>query len=503
MIQQFARLPFVLKIMSLGAVTMWVPAIFALVNEEFFQARMFFYTGVVGLFFVVMIALAITNRVIKESGFQQVIHIGASLAILPVYLAIPVAEIIGNTSFINAYLDMVGALTTTGLRVFDADRLPASVHLWRALVAWQGGALMWAVASAILAPLNLGGFEVSGGHAGHRVGPSHSLTFQDRQRLLARAARMLLPAYVGFTASLWLILTILGSPSLDALIHAMSVMSTSGISGQHSFVSAQSGLIGEIFVFGFFVFGITRIAFSQERMGAHKSNIFIDPEFRLALVIILTLALGLFVRHWVGAFDGGDQTSWSQAFRALWGGIFTVTSFLTTTGFVSEFWQDAQVWSGLETPGFLFMGLALIGGGVATTAGGVKLLRVYSLYLSIIREMDRMEHPSSVGQSRSHLRSDLRAGAFIAWVFFMLFVVAIASFTMIFAWFGLDFEHAIVLSITGLTTTGPLLDVAGLGNFGILAMSLPLKLMIALSMIFGRLEILVVLALMSPSAWRR
>ena len=61
-------------------------------------------------------------------------------------------------------------------------------------------------------------------------------------------------------------------------------------------------------------------------------------------------------------------------------------SFLTTTGFVSEHWAEAQNWSGLRTPGLVLMGLALIGGGVATTAGGVKLLPVFALYQNGVRE---------------------------------------------------------------------------------------------------------------------
>ena len=78
-------------------------------------------------------------------------------------------------------------------------------------------------------------------------------------------------------------------------------------------------------------------------------------------------------------------------------------------------WAEARQWSGLGTPGMILMGLAVIGGGVATTAGGVKLLRVYALYMHGRREMARLVHPSSV----SHVRkgdSIHNNGAFIAWV---------------------------------------------------------------------------------------
>ena len=88
-----------------------------------------------------------------------------------------------------------------------------------------------------------------------------------------------------------------------------------------------------------------------------------------------------------------------DAGHAFWGALFTVMSFLTTTGFASNSWGDAQQWSGLATSGLILMGLCLIGGGVATTAGGVKLLRVFALYRNGRHEMERLVHPSSVSNA--------------------------------------------------------------------------------------------------------
>ena len=45
-------------------------------------------------------------------------------------------------------------------------------------------------------------------------------------------------------------------------------------------------------------------------------------------------------------------------------------SFLTTTGFVSEDWRATQLWSDLPEPGIILLGVAVMGGGIATTAGG-------------------------------------------------------------------------------------------------------------------------------------
>jgi trk system potassium uptake protein TrkH len=113
-----------------------------------------------------------------------------------------------------------------------------------------------------------------------------------------------------------------------------------------------------------------------------------------AVVVLPTL---LFMRHWLGALEVETVANFGDALQALWGSAFTVLSFLTTTGFVSDSWVAAQTWSGLQTPGLLLVGLVLMGGGVATTAGGVKLLRVYALYKHGVREMAKLIYPHSVG----------------------------------------------------------------------------------------------------------
>ena len=55
---------------------------------------------------------------------------------------------------------MVGAFTTTGLPVFENDLLSRPIHLWRALIAWFGGGLIWIAAFVILLPASRGGFDL-------------------------------------------------------------------------------------------------------------------------------------------------------------------------------------------------------------------------------------------------------------------------------------------------------------------------------------------------------
>ncbi|MBO6884701.1 MAG: TrkH family potassium uptake protein [Marivita sp.] len=498
------RLPFLLLLTGIACASMIVPAAVALWAEAFQDARSFFYSGLVGLILCALVALALANRPHNRNAIRQLMALLASFVILPAVLAVPFYESIQSTTFLNAYLDMVSSLTTTGLPLFEPERLSMAEHLWRAQVAWMGGLLMWVAAAAILAPLNLGGFEVASlGEPGQDVvaGAARRDTANPASRL-ARSAVVLVPSYALLTLALWVLLLVAGDAPFVALIHAMSVMSTSGISPVGGPAGAGSGIAGEAIMAVFLLFALSRVTFSKDTNTAQRAGLFYDPEFRLGMAIVLAIPTLLVLRHFVAALDIGDQNNVLAALRAFWGAAFTVLSFLTTHGYSSVDWIDAQAWSGLETPGLILMGLALIGGGVATTAGGVKLMRVFALLVNGMREVDRLVHPSSVGRSGLVSRRTRREGAFIAWVFFMIFAITLAATTVAFSAFGIPFEQSLVLAVANLSNCGPLVDVVQAGRLTLIELGPGPKAIAAIAMIMGRLEMLALVVILTPDLWR-
>ena len=139
---------------------------------------------------------------------------------------------------------------------------------------------------------------------------------------------------------------------------------------------------------------------------------------------------------------------------------------------------------------------------MATTAGGVKLLRVYALYLNGRREMERLVHPSSVGRATAGSRRLRRQGAFIAWIFFMLFALSLALVTVLMSALGQGFQNATILAIAALSTTGPLTQTAAEVPIDLLAMQPLAKLVLCAAMVLGRLETLAIIALANPGLWR-
>jgi trk system potassium uptake protein TrkH len=255
-------------------------------------------------------------------------------------------------------------------------------------------------------------------------------------------------------------------------------------------------------MFLFMLFALSRLTFSSDTVAHGQNRLDKDPEFRTGLLIIFAVPLLLFLRHWLAAFEVNTSHELALALASFWGAVFTVTSFLTTTGFQSMDWESARQWSGLDTPGMILMGLAVMGGGVATTAGGVKLLRVYALYLNGLRDMERLVLPNSVSGMTRGARRLQSNGAFVAWIFFMLFALSVTAISIALSAVGLNFEDALILTVATLSTTGPLTEAAGANPIDLGLLAAPAKLILCGAMVLGRLETLAIIALLSPNLWR-
>ena len=146
--------------------------------------------------------------------------------------------------------------------------------------------------------------------------------------------------------------------------------------------------------------------------------------------------------------------------------------------------------------------LMFCGACAGSTGGGMKCSRVLLLLRAIRREIHRITHPRSVevvtldGKlvSESTLHSLL--------VFLGAYVMSVFAAALVISLDGQSFTASFSAALTCVSNVGPGLEVIGpTGNFALFS---PLsKLVMALCMIIGRLEIYPILVLFSPSTWRR
>ena len=165
------RLPFFVILMGIGASAMLLPAAHAAVTSDFNTMRVFFYGFILCGFLTLLIGLATAGYAPVSVARSQLVALLSAFSVLPVMFAVPFYAALGDTTFLNAWFEMVSSFTTTGASVYDtAARLTPSQHLWRGLVGWMGGLLVWVTAVSVFAPMNLGGFEVRATGRAGRLG---------------------------------------------------------------------------------------------------------------------------------------------------------------------------------------------------------------------------------------------------------------------------------------------------------------------------------------------
>ena len=246
----------------------------------------------------------------------------------------------------------------------------------------------------------------------------------------------------GFTAALALALFLAGDRPFVAVCHAMATLSTSSISPVGGIDGAQSGRLGEMAIALFLLPAVSHRGFSLAApalLGPRLS----DPQIQLMLITVLGVTGVLFLRSFVGAVEIDRQDNLAAALQAIWGSIFTVLSFLTTTGFVSHDWRATQLWSDLPEPGTILLGVAVMGGGIATTAGGIKLLGSTRSTATGCARWTSSCIRASVGRRGQGDALISRGGARIAFIFLMLTLIALALVMLALAATGLGFEHSL------------------------------------------------------------
>ena len=490
--------PIFLQLFLIISIVMIIPALVAFVERDYFVARTFLYSSGAGVIFYTLIAIALSNAMKIQNNFEKLLSFILSYLFLPIFMALPLVLSIAEVRLLDAWLEMVSSFTTTGFKITNLETFSgSSVQLWIGMVSWIGGIFFWICAISILLPLNISRLEIG---TNDLVARSTGKGYENVNSVTS-TAKHLIPIYIIITIALWLLLTLAGVSGFQALLMSMSVISTSGFDLMNNDVSNVFVIEGIILLF--FVFAISKSTFSRDINDIQKFRIFNDPEICLALIIILAVTGLFYTKSIFVLLSKNSDITILLLITHLWGIFFTVTSYLVTMGVESKVWFNLPDFALGKVSTVCVMGLAIIGGGVATTAGGVKLLRVYILYRNAAQEVDMMLHPNSIPLKKGKGSiSDNRNNRLMAWIFFMLFITALAFFTLIFSILFDDVAQGLALSVSALTTTGPLFENAG---YEVLLTEINqiFKIILGLAMIIGRLEILVIVALIFPSVWSK
>jgi len=300
-------------------------------------------------------------------------------------------------------------------------------------------------------------------------------------------ARMLYGIYIVLTALCFIFLLFGRMPAFDALCHAFGTAGTGGFSVKNAGIGFyDSAYIEMVLAVFMLLFGINFNLFYLLLLG-HVKEVFKSEELRwyLGIVGVSTLVISLNIMN---TFKG-------QSFRYA---FFQVASIITTTGFATT---DFNITFPEFSKSILVL-LMFLGACAGSTGGGIKISRLIILLKNFKKEIKKLLHPRSVTVIKLEGKPLEKSISRNTVTYSMMYMVIMIISCLLISVDNFDFTTNATAVISCFNNIGPGLNVVGpMGNFG--GFSWFSKLILSLDMLFGRLEILPMLVLFTPTAWRR
>jgi len=207
----------------------------------------------------------------------------------------------------------------------------------------------------------------------------------------------------------------------------------------------------------------------------------VEHRTLFAIAIVITI---------LGLFYAGAQNLFSLFLEAVF--------FISSAGFIYDPISLELI------PSVVLISIALVGGSALSTAGGLKIIRIILLFKHLETDISRMSHPSRVLQVKFKGRA-IEDRAFLSiWMYFFGYTLVFGAGIVFLGISGLSFSDATTVSAAALGNIGPLLP-ASLPESGLLwAKMSDLQMWVSsVLMLIGRVEVLAVLVLMTPSFWNQ
>ncbi|WP_415381436.1 TrkH family potassium uptake protein [Halosimplex sp. TS25] len=410
---------------------------------------------------------------------------------------------------INAMFESMSGFTTTGATVLDDISFQTHSHailMWRQLSQWLGGMGILVLMVAILPELSVGGAQIMNQEA-------PGISIEKLTPRIQETARALWKIYVGFTVLAALVyfgLDVLGFADnmgvYNAVAHALTTLPTGGFSPEARSVEAFSPAI-QWAMMPFMIIAGTNFALFWYAFNGQIRKLIDNAEFRayLALMAGFGALISVLLFAGVGLAEAAPNIApipgnLENSFRQ---GLFQVLAIVTTTGYAS---MDFNVWDQSTKTILLFA--FFLGGSAGSAAGSIKIVRWVLVKKAMSRTLFTSVHPEAISPVRIGRQAveeeTVRDVLVFVMIFLTLFVVSTVVIyidSLLIPDMNLSGLEAMSVAIATLGNIGPgfgeVGPMNGFGNF-----SDPAKLYMVFLMWIGRLEILSVLVILTPSFWR-
>lgn len=401
----------------------------------------------------------------------------AFLSSLPFYLsgAIP--------HFVDCFFETMSGYTTTGASILTKiEVLPSSILFWRSFTHWLGGMGIVVLTVAIFPLLGVGGLQLIKAEA---PGP----TVDKITPKITETAKILWIIYLTLTVAETALLMVGGLSLYDALTHTFGTLATGGFSPKNASVGNYGSAYIDAVVTGFMLMaGMNFILYFKLVSGKLRSVVG-NTELRVYLGVWLVAMLIIAFSNYGKVYPTIGKSIRYAGFQA--------ATILTTTGYVTT--NYAQ-WPHLSQV-VLFI-LMFIGGCSGSTGGGMKVIRIVTLFKQGWNELKYLIYPKGIfpiKMSGGAVKKDI-VYAISGFVFLYIFLILFTA--LVVATGGNDILTSISTALVTLGNIGPGFGkISPAGNYAFYPDYI--KWYLSFIMMAGRLEIYTVLVLLTPKFWKK
>jgi len=449
------------------AVLTLVPCLVALMGGESVMALRF------ALLILGLLLLGVAGWRLPAPSAVQInegmVVVALMYLLAPLIMTYPLMS--GGLPFVDAMFEAISGITTTGLSTLPGlNGMPDSLLFLRAWLQWVGGLgiVVLSLAHLVSPGVVAKGLAVTEAESDDLVGG------------LRAHARRMLRVYLLLTGLGVLGAWLAGVDAFQSVLYVLSSVSTGGFAPQEASLANLGGM-AQLWISLCCLAGAVPLTFYQlHPVGRTDANL---AQLRSLLLACLLVTLLMLL-----ALRLGSDLPWAQALQHA---PLLAISAQSTAGF------NSLSLSLLDGGGKMVLIVAMfMGGGLGSTAGGIKLWRmliavtaVRWLLLRTALSRHAVLEPRLAGR---HLEPEEIHGALLL---ILLFVLGIFLSWVPFVLMGYDPLDALFDVVSAMGTVGL--------STGVTGEQLPtiLKAVLCMDMLMGRLEIIAWLILIYPGSW--
>ncbi len=440
----------------------------------------FINASIVSVFIGLSLFLANRGK-IKEISIRQAYLLTAiSWAAVMLLAALPF--VFYGASWEDALFEAASGVSTTGASIYaDVEKLPRSILLWRALLSGMGGVGIVIFAIAMLPFLGIGGMQIF-----QRENSDVNEKFMPK---ISYIAKRIIVVYLFLMVACLLALKAFGMGWFDALCHTLTTVSTGGFSTKNTSIGFFKSAEIEWTITLFMFLGALPLTWYHSLFAARSVHSLRSTQvaaFVKVLAVYIVVMTVWLVYNQVYA-----------PFEALRYAAFSVISIVTSTGYSAANWLN---WGAFAATAFVVF--ALTGGCTGSTSGGIKIFRWQIVAAQMKRAFITTTEPNRLIPLKVGGTTVSYNVANSIFVFFIAYAFSVAIISLLVALSGVDFATAFSATIGCISNSGPGITQA-IGPAGSYAgFSAGVKVLLAFTMLLGRLEVLTILVLFTRSFWR-